>query len=202
MWVLISCSKNDRWRCYLAEDSLGCPVNMAWSKILSLAIFWTSFDLCLSFHLTKRSTVTHCVSSSSVLWGHCCLSRIPTMPLFPLISSRLQPRAFVRSAAPLPSTPGSDQCSFSRSLVMRCAEPLGSTRTPILPPLEKPATSPIKPPSTGYTHPPSDLEQSSRIQTSSLTLCTQSPWRCQGETRKDCFLIAGKRKKGEGFWNI
>lgn len=81
-------------------------------------------------------------------------------------------------------------------------EPLGATHIPILPLQEKPATSPIKPPSTSYTHPPSDLEQSSRIQTSSLTLCTQSPWRCWGETRKDCFLIAGERKKGEGFWNI
>lgn len=116
-------------------------------------------------------------SSPSVLRGHirCCLSRIPTMPLVSLISSRPRPRAFVRSASPLPSTPGSDQCSFSRSLVMRCTEPLGATHIPILPQQEKPATSPIKPPSTSYTHPPSDLEQSSRIQTSSLTLCTQSP---------------------------
>lgn len=66
---------------------------------------------------------------------------------------------------------------------------------PLLPPLEKPATSPIKPPSTGT----SDLEQSSRIQTSSLTVRTQSPWRYWGETRKDCFLIAGKRKRGRRF---
>ncbi|KAM7382419.1 hypothetical protein PAMP_002147 [Pampus punctatissimus] len=41
--------------------------------------------------------------------------------------------------------------------------------------VEKPATSPIKPRSTSYTHPLLDLEQSSHIQTSSLTLCTQSP---------------------------
>lgn len=129
----------------------------------------------------------------------CCSSHIPTMPLFSLISNRLQPLVFVRSEVPLPSTPGSDQCSLSRSLVMRCAEPLGATHIPILPPQEKPATSPIKPPSTSYTHPPSDLEQSSHIQTSSLTLCTQSPWRSRGETRKDCFLIAGKRKKGGRF---
>lgn len=83
---------------------------------------------------------------------------------------------FVTSVSPLPSTPGSDQCFFSRSLVMRRAEPLGATHVPILPPQEKPATSPIKPPSTSYTHhPPPDLEQSSRIQTSCLTLCAQSP---------------------------
>lgn len=81
-------------------------------------------------------------------------------------------------------------------------EPLGAMHIPILPLQEKPATSPIKPPSTSYTHPPSDLEQSSRIQTSCLTLCTQSPWRCWGETRKDCFLIADERKRRKGFWNI
>lgn len=46
---------------------------------------------------------------------------------FSLISSRPQPHVFVRSASPLPSTRGSDQCSFSRSLVMRCAEPLEAT---------------------------------------------------------------------------
>lgn len=82
------------------------------------------------------------------------------------------------------------------------AEPLGATCIPILSPQEKPATSPIKPPSTDYAHPPSDLEQSSCIHVSSLILYTQSPWRCQWETRKDCFLIAGKRKRGEGLWNI
>lgn len=81
-------------------------------------------------------------------------------------------------------------------------KPLGASHIPALPLQEKPATSPIKPPTTSYTHLPSDLEQSSCIQTSSLTLCTQSPRRCRGETRKDCFLIAGERKKGEGFWNI
>jgi len=64
---------------------------------------------------------------------------------------------------------------------------------------EKPATSPLKPPFTGYTLPPSDLEQSSCIQMSSLTSRTQSPWRCQWETRKDCFLIAGKRERGGRF---
>lgn len=38
-----------------------------------------------------------------------------------------QPRAFVRSVSPLwQSTPGSDQCFFSRSLVVRRAEPLGA----------------------------------------------------------------------------
>lgn len=151
---------------------------MALSGIFCPAIFSSVSDLCLHpFIQTKWSMVTQCVSSSPLLWGHICgcLSYKPTMPLFPLISSRLQPRVFARSAAPLPSTPGSDQCSFSRSLVMRCAEPLGSTHTAFLPSQEKPATSPIKPPSTSYTHPPSDLEQSSCIHTSSLTLCTQSP---------------------------
>lgn len=78
-------------------------------------------------------------------------------------------------------------------------KPLGTARSPIVLLQEKPAVSPIKPPCTSYIHPPSDLEQSSRIQTSSLTLCTQSPWRSQGATRKDCFLIAGKRKKGGRF---
>lgn len=100
-------------------------------------------------------------------------------------------------------TPGNDQCSLSRSLVMRCAEPLGATPIPYSPfrRRSQPHLQLNRPP-LRYTHPPLDLEQSSRIQTSSLTLCTQSPRRCRGETRKDCFLIAGRRKKGEGFWNI
>lgn len=60
----------------------------------------------------------------------------------------------------------------------------------------------LNPPSTSYTHPPSDLEQSSHIQTSSLTLRAQSPRRCRGETRKDCFLIAGERRKGGKVFEI
>lgn len=101
----------------------------------------------------------------------------------------------------MPSAPGGDQCSFSRSPVMRCNEPLGAPPHFPIPPLhEKPAPSPIKPPSTGYTHPPSNLEQSSRMQMSSLTLRTLSPRRCRGKTWKDCFLIAGKRKKRGRFF--
>lgn len=54
-------------------------------------------------------------------------------------------------------------------------------------------------PSNNPISPPSDLEQSFYIQMSSLTLCSLSPWRWWGQTRRDCFLIAGKRKKREPF---
>lgn len=66
-------------------------------------------------------------------------------------------------------------------------EPLGATRVPILPPRRRSRqTSPIKAPSASYTHrPPSDLEQSSRIQTSRLTLRTQSPRSCWVEVGGD-----------------
>lgn len=55
--------------------------------------------------------VPHTRNALGSLWSAADLSRV----------------LFVRSASPLPSTRGSDQCSFSRSLVMRCAEPLGAT---------------------------------------------------------------------------
>lgn len=89
-------------------------------------------------------------------------------------------------------------------------EPLGATRVPILPPRRRSRqTSPIKAPSTSYTHhPPSDLEQSSHIQTSRLTLGTQSPWSCWGGRRGRqgkivSWLLVRKRvgdkkKKGRG----
>lgn len=83
--------------------------------------------------------------------GSCLSCIIPTMPVVSMIHSRARPSAFIKSEALQPSAPGSDQCSFSRSPVMRRAEPLGAPPPyiPLLPPLEKRATSPIKPPSTG-----------------------------------------------------
>lgn len=50
-------------------------------------------------------------------------------------------------------------------------EPLGATRTPIRRSQPNLQLSPF----ISDAHPPPDLEQSSRIQTSSLTLGTQSP---------------------------
>lgn len=85
----------------------------------------------------------------------------------------------------------------------RCSEMSSFTlRTQVSPLMEKAATAPIRPPCTANTHPLLELEQSSRIHMTSATLCTPSPRRGQRETRKDCFLIASKRKMGEGFWNI
>lgn len=82
-------------------------------------------------------------------WGH---TPIPTMPLFALISSRLYPSALVSSEAPLLSAPGSDQCFFSRSLVMWSAEPLGATRIPVLPLQERQPHLQLKrPPPTPLT---------------------------------------------------
>lgn len=81
----------------------------------------------------------------------CCLSPVPTMPLLPVIGSGPRLRAFAKSTSALPSAPGSDQRCFSRSLVMRRAEPLGASYIPRLPLQENSTTSPIKPASSSYT---------------------------------------------------
>ena len=186
-----------------------CPV--PWLEAQFSLVLWTEVYVCLHPFIRIFSKKS---AAAPFVWrrGHilCRLSRIPTMPRFFVFF-------FLWSAADL-----SRMCSLGVRLLCRqlggvisvpflghwlCDvpshwKPLGASHIPALPLQEKPATSPIKPPTTSYTHPPSDLEQSSCIQTSSLTLCTQSPRRCRGETRKDCFLIAGERKKGEGFWNI
>lgn len=51
---------------------------------------------------------------------------------------------------PSPSAPGSDQRCFSRSLVMRRAEPLGASQIPRPPLQENSTTSPIKAASSRY----------------------------------------------------
>lgn len=63
--------------------------------------------------------------------GSCLSCIIPTMPVVSMIHSRARPSAFIKSEALQPSAPGSDQCSFSRSPVMRRAEPLGAPPPPI-----------------------------------------------------------------------
>lgn len=110
-----------------SNDSALSGDTMPW--YFSLAIF--NFMNCIgclfwSFYLIK-SVHIRLFPFTRPAHIHCCLSPVPTMPLFSVISSRPQLHVFVKSVSPLPSTPGSDQCSFSRSLVMWRAEPLGAT---------------------------------------------------------------------------
>lgn len=141
---------------------------------------------------------------SSISRGHIPRhsSRIPIMPLLSLISSRLQPCVFVRSGAPLPSTPGSDQCSLSRSLVVRCSKPLGTARILILPPLEKPGTCPIKllPPATPIRRQIwSSHLASRRLPSHSVPRVPEDAVERQG---KIVSWLPARGKRGEGFWNI
>lgn len=96
------------------------PCPMTWSPMFSHVM---NRSVCLS---TSPYSEKKKKSPRRVIYSAACPA-YPQCLGFSLISSRPQPRVFVRSASPLPSTRGSDQCSFSRSLVMRCAEPLGAT---------------------------------------------------------------------------
>lgn len=90
------------------------PLMMA---VLTLDIDLRHSDSLPSFLFPYLGGHTHC---------SCLPCTIPTMPLAPMIHGRVRPSVFIKSEPLQPSAPGSDQRSFSRSPVMRCAEPLGA----------------------------------------------------------------------------
>lgn len=175
--------------------TLPCP--LTWSPIFSRVMNWS---VCLSTSPYSKKIKIKKSTSGHILR---CLSRIPTMPWVLCDQQQtsaaccsLGVRLLCRQLGGVISVPflGHWLCDVPSHW-----EPLGASRIPVLPLQEKPATSPIKPPTTSYTHPPSDLEQSSCIQTSSLTLCTQSPRRCRGRDKERLFPDCRREEKGGRF---
>lgn len=121
------------------------------------------------------------------------------MPQFALITSRLA-RLLEARLLRRRQLRGVIDVPFSRSLVMRCGEPLGATSAPVLPRLEQePAASPIKAPSNRQH--PSAIGSGAVISHSDVlphTLYPESP-KMLGRDKERLFPDCRQEEKGGSF---